>query len=120
MKMVTVFIKPNMYFKTKDALTEVGFVSMSTKEVLGRGRELLHTDDVVVNDNTENKDFYDTQMYAKKMIEIYVRDQDVDALINVIVKVNRTNNSGDGKIFVSEAEECIRIRTGEKGIESIM
>ena len=116
--MVVAIIKPNMYFKTREALNKEGFSSMSTKEVLGRGRKKIHTE---LNINSpEDKEHYDNEMYAKKMIEIYVRDEEVDALINIIVSVNRTNNQGDGKIFVCPVDKSIRIRTGEKNDEALM
>jgi nitrogen regulatory protein PII len=116
---VVAIIKPNMYFKTREALNKEGFSSMSTKEVLGRGRKKVHTE---LNINTESgdKEFYDNEMYAKKMLEIYVRDEEVDLLIKTIVRVNRTNNAGDGKIFVCPADKALRIRTSEKDNEALM
>lgn len=91
---------------------------MSTKEVLGRGRCKIHTE-LNIN-SSEDKEHYDNEMYAKKMLEIYVRDEEVDSLINIIVGVNRTNNAGDGKVFVCPVEKAIRIRTGEKDDEALM
>lgn len=117
--MVVAIIKPNMYFKTRDALNKEGFSSISTKEVLGRGRQKVHTE-LNINNSTEDKELYDNEMYAKKMLEIYVRDEEVDLLINTIVSVNRTNNAGDGKIFVCPVDKVLRIRTGEKDNEALM
>lgn len=119
MKMVVAIIKSNQYFKTREALNKEGFSSMSTKEVLGRGREGVHTQ-LNVNTEAEDKELYDNQMYAKKMIEIYVRDEEVDLLVKTIVKVNKTNNAGDGKIFICPVAKILRIRTGEKDNEALM
>lgn len=91
---------------------------MSTKEVLGRGRHKVYTE-LNIN-SSEDKEHYDNEMYAKKMLEIYVRDEDVDSLINIIVSVNRSNNAGDGKIFICPVNKSIRIRTGEKDDEALM
>jgi nitrogen regulatory protein PII len=116
--MVVTIIKPNMYFKTREALNKEGFSSMSTKEVLGRGRHKIHTE-LNIN-SSEDKEHYDNEMYAKKMLEIYVRDEEVDLLIKTIVSINRTNNAGDGKIFVCPVDKALRIRTGEKDDEALM
>lgn len=117
--MVVAIIKPNMYFKTRQALNKEGFSSMSVKEVLGRGRQKIHAE-LNVKNGSEDKELYHNEMYAKKMLEIYARDIDVDLVIKTIVRVNRTNNAGDGKIFVCPVDKSLRIRTGEKDDEAIM
>ena len=59
-------------------------------------------------------------MVAKRMIDMFVRDEDLQKLIDTVVEVNKTNHAGDGKIFVLPVNDAIRVRTGEKGIEAIM
>lgn len=119
MKQVYIFIRPNMYFKTKAALVENSFHSMSVKDVLGRGKGSGKCSFVAGNEESL-VNYMDNPFIAKKMIEIFCRDEDVDRLISVVKKVNQTGNPGDGKVFVLEAEEIIRIRTGEKNDNALM
>ena len=116
MKQVTIIIRPNKYFKTKEKLIEAGFNAMTTKEVLGRGKKMGK---FTTNDKN-NMEAVGLEMIAKKLIEIYVRDEDVDDLIKAVLEVNSSNKHGDGKIFVSNADEVIRIRTNQKGEDAIM
>lgn len=60
------------------------------------------------------------RLVAKRMIDMFVRDEDLQKLIDTVVEVNKTNHAGDGKIFVLPVNDAIRVRTGEKGIEAIM
>ncbi len=117
MKRVIIIIRPNKYFKTKQALIAKGFYSSTSKEVLGRGKKRVN---YVLN--TENGEIDNSvyQMVAKRMFDIYVTDQDVDKLIDVVLSVNKTGNSGDGKIFILPVDNCQRIRTGETGDDAIM
>ena len=112
MKEVTVILRPKMYFVTKDALVNAGFHSLTVPDVIGRGKEPVQYDydgEVVTH-----------RLVAKRMLTIYVRDEDVQFLIDTIVEVNKTNHAGDGKIFISPLQESIRIRTGERGNEAIV
>ena len=105
MKEVVVILRPKMYFKTKKALDEAGFHSMTVQEIIGRGKEPIQYDydgEVVTH-----------RLVAKRMLTVYVRDEEVQLLIDTIVEVNKTNSAGDGKIFVFDVEQVIRIRTGE-------
>ena len=61
-----------------------------------------------------------SRLVAKRMIDMFVRDEDLQKLIDTVVEVNKTNHAGDGKIFVLPVNDAIRVRTGEKGIEAIM
>lgn len=118
MKQVIVIIRAQRYFETKKALIEERFYAMSTKEVYGRGKEQLafvsQSDDEVVNPR------YANQMIVKKMIEIFVRDQDLERLIKTIMLVNGKNKAGDGKIVVIPIKECVRIHTNERGEDAII
>ena len=117
MKEVIAVIRRNKYYKTKEALIENHFYSLSAIDVLGRGKNGVHY-------HTGNDDPIDLKdqhpFVAKKLLEIYCRDEDVDDLIDTIIKANQTKNPGDGKIFVTDIEESIRIRTGETGNNAIM
>ena len=115
MKQVLIIIRPNMYFKTREALVENNFQAMSEKDVLGRGKQ---SGEYIAGTGEEVHSEY--PFLAKKMIEIYCRDEDLERLIETVEKINQTGSSGDGKIFVLPTEDVIRIRTGEEGINAIM
>ena len=100
MKNVIVFLRPNCYFKTKEALNEKRFFAMNTKEVLGRGRE--HVSFTTGEGN------------------IVVTDDRLDELIDVILSVNSHGAEGDGKIFVTPVDSCIRIHTGETDEDALI
>ncbi len=117
MKQVYIVIRLNKYYETKAALTENNFFSLSSKEVLGRGRNGV---DFATGEGQGINQKIDHPFVAKKMLEIFCRDEDVDKLIEVVKSVNQTGNPGDGKIFVIDVEDGIRIRTGESGINAIM
>ena len=116
MKEVIVIIRPNMYFKTKEKLIEAGFNAMTTKEILGRGKKIGK---FMVNDGNDSEAI-GMDLIAKKMIQIYVRAEDVDSLVKAVLEVNSSANHGDGKIFISTADEVVRIRTNQKGEDAIM
>jgi len=114
MKQVYIILRPNRYYKTKEALVKNNFFSLSSKDVLGRGKSGV---DYVTKDGDKvSKQFF----VAKKMMEIFCRDEDVEALIQIVKDINQTGNSGDGKIFVIDVEDGTRIRTGENGVNSLM
>lgn len=111
MKEVLIIIRPDMYFKTKNALTENRFFSMSTKEVFGRGKKSVSFS--VTEGVTENDSIYNDILVAKKMISMVVPDEIVNKLVDVVISVNRNNTEGDGKIFIMPVHDSIRIHTGE-------
>lgn len=117
MKQVYIIIRPNKYFKTKDALVENNFFALSTKEVLGRGKNGV---DYVTSNGDKLSKHDEHPFVAKKLLEIFCRDEDVDKLIEIVKSVNQTGNAGDGKIFVIDVEDGTRIRTGENGVNALM
>jgi len=119
MKQVIVIIRNEMYFKTKDALQIAGFGSLSVKDVLGRGRRNFKGE-IVKNLEESEKEVYMSNMYSKKMLEIYVRDEDVESVIKVILSLNSQGNPGDGKIFVVPVRSALRIRTGETDVDALV
>ena len=106
MKMVVAIIRPEKLESVKKALEAKGFVAMTVTEVKGRGEQKGIT--LQFRGRT-----MDVDLLSKVKIEIVVRDEDVDAVIDTIVKSARTGRYGDGKIFVLPVEKSVRIRTGE-------
>jgi len=116
-KNVVAVIRPNKYFATKTLLAERGFMSMSTYNVLGHGRKRMGFSPAL--GNAENV-YNGASFYAKKWIEIYVRDEDKDRLVQTIFEANDTGQAGDGIVFVLPAEDSVRLRTGETGENALM
>lgn len=114
MKEVIIILRPKMYFKTKKALVAAGFHSMTVKEIIGRGKKPIQYD------GDENEIVIKHRLVAKRMLTMYVRDEEVQYLIDTVMGVNQTNHAGDGKIFVLPVTGAIRIRTGETGNEAIV
>lgn len=119
MKQLIITIRPAKYYELKDALISKGFNSMSIKDVLGRGKNPVTFEANATGSGTVIAQ-YEHPMVAKKMIEIFARDEDCDEIIETVKSVAKTGNHGDGKIFVIPLEDAIRIRTGERDINAIM
>lgn len=112
MKKVEAYIKPFKLDDVKAALMELGVSGMSVSEIRGFGRQKGHTE---LYRGSE----YQVDFMPKSKIEIVVRDNMVEQVIEVIQKIARTGQVGDGKIFVIPIEDVIRIRTGESGESAI-
>ena len=108
MKKVEAIIKPFKLEEVKDALGEVGIEGMTVTEVKGFGRQKGHTE---IYRGSE----YTVDFLPKIKIELVVPDGSVETAISAIIKAAKTGKIGDGKIFVSNVEQAIRIRTEEKG-----
>ena len=108
MKKIEAFIKPFKLDDVKAALMEIGVRGMSVTEVRGFGRQKGHTE---LYRGSE----YKVDFLPKSKIEIVIPDDKVEQVIEVIQKVARTGQVGDGKIFVIPVEDAVRIRTGESG-----
>ena len=106
MKLVTAIIKPFKLDEVRSALSELGVSGMTVTEVKGFGRQRGHTE---LYRGAE----YVVDFVPKTRIEIAVRTELLESVIDAIVKAARTGKVGDGKIFVTEIERVIRIRTGE-------
>lgn len=121
MKLILAIIRIARMNETKNALSEAGLPSFTAMSVLGRGRGRgigPNYEHVVSNpDNQEALKELGTisRLKAKRMITLVVPDDKKDLAVETIIRVNRTNNSGDGKIFVVETLDAIRVRTGERG-----
>jgi len=112
MKKIEAIIKPFKLSEVKNALHEIGLSGMTIIEVKGFGRQrgLDGTDS-----NPNNND----EFLAKIMIEIIVEDENSEKAINAIQKSAFSGKIGDGKIFISNIDQVIRIRTGEKGKDAV-
>jgi len=111
-KFLTAIIKPFKLNDVRDALSEIGVQGLTVTEVKGFGRQKGHTE---LYRGAE----YVVDFLPKVKIEIAIGDDMVDSAIEVISKAANTNKIGDGKIFLSDLEQVIRIRTGETGDEAI-
>ncbi len=112
MKKVEAIIRPEKLEEVKHALEEAGFIGMTVTEVKGRGRQKG------IEQQWRGRK-YRVDLLPKVKIEMVVKDEDVDRVIDIIIEKARTGSIGDGKIFVSTVEEVIRVRTGEKGEKAI-
>ena len=112
MKKIEAIIKPFKLDDVREALSDIGVAGMTATEVKGFGRQKGHT---VLYRGAE----YVVDFLPKVKIELVVAADMVEQCIEAIVGVARTGKIGDGKIFVTEVERVIRIRTGEEGPEAI-
>jgi nitrogen regulatory protein P-II 1 len=106
MKKIEAIIKPFKMDEVKAALMELGIQGLTVSEVKGFGRQKGHTE---IYRGSE----YTVDFLPKVKVEVVVTDAQVNAVVEVLLKVARTGKIGDGKIFVSAVEKVIRIRTGE-------
>ncbi|MGE5539977.1 MAG: P-II family nitrogen regulator [Gemmatimonas sp.] len=112
MKLVMAIIKPFMLDKVREALTEVGVQGMTASEVKGFGRQKGHTE---IYRGAE----YQIDFLPKVKIEVACSSEMAERVVEAIQRSAHTNKIGDGKIFVVNLEQAIRIRTGEKGAEAL-
>lgn len=112
MKLVTAIIKPFKLDEVREGLAEVGVNGLTVTEVKGFGRQKGHTE---LYRGAE----YVVDFLPKIRVEMVVADNDVENVIEALVKSARTGKIGDGKIFVAPVEQSIRIRTGEQGDDAL-
>ncbi len=112
MKLVTAIIKPFKLDDVRSALSDVGVQGVTVTEVKGFGRQKGHTE---LYRGAE----YVVDFLPKVKLEIAVGDAIVDSVIEAITESAKTGKIGDGKIFVSDLQQIVRIRTGEQGEEAV-
>ncbi len=112
MKLITAIIKPFMLDEVKNALKAAGVTAMTVSEVRGFGRQGGHTE-------TYRGAEYKIDFVAKLEVEIVVDDSLADVAVDVIARSAVTGKIGDGKIWVTNIERLVRIRTGEEGSQAI-
>lgn len=112
MKLITAIIKPFKSDDVREALSELGISGMTLTEVKGFGRQKGHTE---LYRGAE----YVIDFLPKVKLEVAVADDLADQVVDAICKAANTGQIGDGKIFVSNLEQTIRIRTGESGNDAL-
>jgi nitrogen regulatory protein PII len=112
MKKIEAIIKPFKLEEVKDALGEVGIEGMTVSEVKGFGRQKGHTE---IYRGSE----YTVDFLPKIKLEVVVSNSQLDNAVAAIIKSAKTGKIGDGKVFVSDVQDAIRIRTEEKGEQAV-
>lgn len=112
MKLIAAVIRPNKIEELKAALSDIGIQGLTVTEVRGHGRQKGH------KEIFRGKE-YAVDLLPKVRIELALPDSKVDSVVSAIEKASRTGDVGDGKIFIMNLEDCIRIRTGERGDEAL-
>ena len=112
MKMITAIIKPFKLDDVRQAVADIGIQGITVTEVKGFGRQRGHTE---LYRGAE----YVVDFLPKAKIELAVADELLEQVVGAIANTARTGKIGDGKIFVTELLEAIRIRTGETGTEAV-
>jgi len=112
MKLITAVIKPFKLDEVREALSQIGVQGITVTEVKGFGRQKGHTE---LYRGAE----YVVDFLPKVKVEAAVDEQQVDRAIEAIEAAARTGKIGDGKIFVYDLEQVVRIRTGETGVEAL-
>ena len=115
MKLIIAIIQPNRIEAVKEALTEVEVFRLTVMDVQGFGRQKGHTEVYRGHEISIN-------LVRKVQLQIAVNEEFVEPTIDAILKGGRTGEAGqigDGKIFVLPMDDCIRIRTGERGVDAI-
>jgi nitrogen regulatory protein P-II 2 len=112
MKFITAILKPFKLDDVREAISEVGVTGITVTEVKGFGRQKGHTE---LYRGAE----YVVDFLPKVKLEVAVTDEQLDAVLSAIVKAANTGKIGDGKIFVTNLEQVVRIRTGETGAEAL-
>ena len=112
MKLVTAIIKPFKLDDVRESLSEIGVQGITVTEVKGFGRQKGHTE---LYRGAE----YVVDFLPKVKIDVAIDDKDLDRVIEAITKAANTGKNGDGKIFVVNLEQAIRIRTGETDTDAI-
>jgi nitrogen regulatory protein P-II 1 len=108
MKRIEAFIRVNKLEDVKEALEDAGISGLSCGQVRGYGRQMGRTDKY-------RGSTYAVNLLPKMHVEIVVRDEDLEEAVDAVIKATQTGEIGDGKIFVTEVLDAIRIRTGERG-----
>ena len=112
MKMVTAIVKPFKLDEVREALSGIGVQGITVTEVKGFGRQKGHTE---LYRGAE----YVVDFLPKVKLDVAVREDQVDQIVEAISKAAKTGKIGDGKIFVYNIDQVIRIRTGESGPEAL-
>jgi nitrogen regulatory protein P-II 1 len=112
MKLITAIIQPHKLTDVKNALAKVGVTKMTVTNALGAGQQKGY-------DESYRGVIHEVNLLKKTVLEIGVNEDFVEPTVNAIIEGARSGNIGDGKIFVTELTDVIRIRTGERGGQAV-
>ena len=112
MKLVTAIVKPHKLDEVKEALQEMGVQGLTVSEVRGYGRQRGHSE---IYRGAE----YTVEFVPKVKLEILVDAPMVEEVVDAVVKAAQTGQVGDGKVFVTDVERIVRIRTAEQNVEAL-
>ena len=112
MKLITAIVKPFKVGDVRDALQEIGVRGLTVSDAQGYGRQGGHTE---VYRGAE----YQIDFVPKIRVEVLADDNDAAHIIETIITAARTGRIGDGKVWVQNVEEVVRVRTGERGVDAI-
>ncbi|MGE9986537.1 P-II family nitrogen regulator [Desulfovibrio sp. SGI.169] len=112
MKKLEIIIRPGMLERVKEELSKLGIHGMNYSEIRGFGRQRGHTE--VYRGTTMQVD-----CLPKIKIELVLHDEALEKVLNVVAATARTGQVGDGKIFISDVRDAVRIRTGERGEDAL-
>ena len=119
MKEVYAIIRPEKDRQTKIALAKLGLAACTTLRVLGRGRQGGLQYNHQGNGKSSNLFSHGMKYLSKKLIYLVVDDDSLDLVVETLIRINQTGGYGDGKIFVCDVENAVRIRTGEESLAAI-
>lgn len=126
MKEIIAIVRMNKVNETKKALADIGVCSLHAVKVTGRGK--MQVDFNVLDGLGVQEEIggiiadglsKGSRLIPKRLLTILVQDEEVDKVVDTIIKVNQGGNKGDGKIFVAPVMDAVRVRTGERGKEAI-
>jgi len=124
MKEVIAVVRINMMNQTKQALTDIGIDGFFAHEAHGRGKGFVNP--AVLNGAQQGYEEAASllgekgKLYPKRMVTVVIKDDLVDEVVQALIETNQTGKPGDGKIFVLPVTDAVRVRTGEKGLKSIV
>lgn len=112
MKLVTAIVRPHVVDDVRDTLSRLGVTGLTATEVKGFGRQKGHTE---MYRGAE----YSIDFVPKAKLEVVINDEKLDAVVEAVKSAARSGQIGDGKIFVSDIQQAVRIRTGEMGSDAL-
>ena len=112
MKLVTAIVRPHVVDDVRDTLSRLGVTGLTATEVKGFGRQKGHTE---MYRGAE----YSIDFVPKAKLEVVIDDEKLDAVVEAVKSAARSGQIGDGKIFVSDVGQAVRIRTGEMGSDAL-
>lgn len=124
MKEVVAVVRMDMMNRTKEAVTAAGVNAFFAHEAQGRGMGFVNRK--LIEGTEEGYEEAAAllgekgKLYPKRMVTVVVKDDEVEDVVEAIIAANRTGKPGDGKIFVLPIKDSVRVRTGEKGVKSIV